>query len=74
VIDSDNFKEERESFIKSYVKKACENVRKNGQEYIMRPLNPAERRMVHMLVKEQGDLTTESLGEGKYKKVKIFKL
>jgi spoIIIJ-associated protein len=74
IVDADDFKKEREEYIRSYVRKACSTVRKTSRPYIMRPLNPAERRQVHILVKAEGDLESESVSEGFYKKIKISKI
>ena len=74
VIDADDIKREREDYIKNLVDKTSNTVRKSGRPYVLKPMNPADRRMVHILVKEQGDLTSESLGEGLFKKVKISKI
>ncbi len=71
IVDADGFKKEREEYIKSYFNKICSNVRRSNKPYITKPMNPAERRMVHMLVQAEGDLSSESQGEGLYKKIKI---
>lgn len=72
-IDCCDSKKERDSFIKSYVNKACTIVKKTGKPYIMKPLNPSERRTVHICVQNEHGLKSESIGEGFYKKVKIQK-
>ena len=74
VVDADDMKREREDYIKSLVNKISNTVRKSGRPYILKPMNPADRRMVHILVKEQGDLTSESIGDGLFKKVKVSKI
>lgn len=74
VVDADDIKKEREDYIKSLVTKISATVRKSGRPYILKPMNPADRRMVHILVKEQGDLSSESIGEGLFKKIKVFKI
>ncbi len=71
IVDADGFKKEREEYIKSYVNKITSTVRRNNKPYITKPMNPAERRMVHMLVQAEGELTSESQGEGLYKQIKI---
>ncbi|MFH1222946.1 MAG: R3H domain-containing nucleic acid-binding protein [Pseudomonadota bacterium] len=73
VVDADDIKKDREEYIKSYVQKACSTVRRSNKPYILRPMTPGDRRMVHIMVKEQGDLASESEGDGLYKKVRIFK-
>jgi len=72
-LDCADYKKERETFIKSYVNKACSVVKKTNNPYIMKPLNPSERRIVHMYVQNEHGLQSESIGEGFYKKVKIDK-
>lgn len=72
-LDCSDYKKEREAFIKSYVNKACTVVKKTSNPYIMKPLNPSERRLVHMYVQNEHGLQSESIGEGFYKKVKIEK-
>jgi|GEM_PF-1132777 len=74
IVDADDIKREREDYIKNLVGKISNTVRKSGRPYILKPMNPADRRMVHLLVKEQGDLTSESLGDGLFKKVKVSKV
>lgn len=74
VVDADDIKREREDYIKNLVHKISNTVRKSGRPYILKPMNPADRRMVHLLVKEQGDLTSESIGDGLFKKVKVSKV
>lgn len=71
IVDADGFKKEREEYIKSYVNKISSTIRRNNKPYITKPMNPAERRMVHMLVQAEGDLTSESQGDGLYKQIKI---
>lgn len=71
IVDADGFKKEREEYIKSYFNKISSTVRRNGKPYITKPMNPAERRMVHMLVQSEGDLVSESQGDGLYKQMKI---
>jgi spoIIIJ-associated protein len=74
IVDADDFKKEREEYIRTYVRKACSTVRKTNKPYVMRPLNPAERRQVHILVKAEGDLESESISEGFYKKIQISRV
>ncbi len=74
IVDAGDFKKEREDFIKSYVNKISSTVRRSNRPYITKPMNPAERRMVHMLVQAEGDLKSESQGEGLYKKIKISRV
>jgi len=43
---------------------AAERVRKSGMPYEFAPMSSRERRIVHLALREQTDLHTESQGEG----------
>lgn len=72
-LDCCDYKKEREQYIKNYVGKVVRTIRKTGKPYFMKPLSPSERRMVHMSIQNEQGLTSESVGEGFYKKIKIEK-
>jgi spoIIIJ-associated protein len=74
IVDADNFKMEREDSLKNYISRICRTVRKSNQAYILKPLRPSERRIVHIAVQAEGDMTSESIGDGHYKKIKISKM
>lgn len=38
----------------------------------LEPMPPHERRIIHMALRQRGDVTTNSVGEGKYRKVTII--
>ena len=48
-----------------------EKVKKSGRPMILSPMNPYDRRIVHMALQDDKDLKTVSRGEGLYKKVVI---
>jgi len=48
-----------------------EKVKKSGKPITLNPMNPYDRRIVHLALQEDRDLKTSSRGEGLYKKVVI---
>ena len=46
-------------------------MRKTGKSITLNPMNPYDRRIVHMALQGDKDLKTISRGEGLYKKVVI---
>ena len=48
-----------------------EKVKKSGKSITLNPMNPYDRRIVHMALQGDKDLKTTSRGEGLYKKVII---
>lgn len=71
VVDINSYKSNREDFIKTLAERACSNVQKTGRPYILKPLNPRERRLVHIYVAANG-FASESIGDSRFKKIKIF--
>ena len=50
--------------LKTAANVAAERVRKSGMPYTFAPMSSRERRIVHLALREQDDLHTESQGEG----------
>jgi len=73
-VDCEFFRRRKEKQLKEYATEMAEKVRETGQEEILDVMNPYERRIVHIAVNQIPGLTTESLGEGFLKKIRIFKV
>jgi spoIIIJ-associated protein len=53
-------------------KVAAEKVRQSGAPYHFAPMSSRERRIVHLALREEQDLTTESTGEGLRRSVVLY--
>ncbi len=73
VLDINAYKVSREKYLQSYALRAADQVRESGQELELMPMKPSERRIVHMVLKEEKDIETESKGEGEDRRVVIRK-
>jgi len=73
IIDSENYRERREEFLVQMAEKLGDKVKKTKRSMATNLLNPYDRRIVHLALKEDIKLDTRSRGEGIYKKV-IIKL
>ncbi len=51
---------------------AAEKVRQSGAPYQFAPMSSRERRIVHLALREQTDLRTESDGEGPRRSVVVY--
>ena len=51
---------------------AAEKVRKTGSPYTFAPMSSRERRIVHLALRDKGDLRTESQGEGGHRSVVVY--
>ncbi len=64
-IEIGGYREERESYLTDLATRLKEEVVSTGIEKTVRGLKPWERRLVHMSLAEDPEVTTESIGEDK---------
>lgn len=64
-IEIGNYRMEREEYLKGLVERLKEEVEATGDEKPVRGLKPWERRYVHMLLKDDELVYSESEGEGR---------
>lgn len=70
-VDSDNFHEIRQERLRDLAQQAAAEVRRRGQPRTLEPMAPDERRIVHLTLADDPAVTTESQGNGYYKRVSI---
>jgi spoIIIJ-associated protein len=68
-----DYRERRLEFLKQQVLELAAKVREDGMTQAIPSLNPSERRLVHMVLQEDKELRSRSVGEGLFKKVLIYK-
>jgi len=71
-VDCDFFRKRKERELKDYVQHVARRVRESGRKEMLDPMNPYERRLVHITVNQIPGIATESIGEGFLKKVKLY--
>jgi len=71
LLDINGFKEERNVYITDMTNKAIEQVVTTGQPVELAPMNPSERRVVHVTAALNEQVSTESVGEGEDRHVMI---
>lgn len=72
VIDSENYRRRREDALTQLALKMGDKAKKIKKPVTTNPLNPQERRLVHLALKDDGRLETKSRGEGLLKRVVII--
>lgn len=70
-LDSDNFHEVREERLRDLAQRVASEVRKEGRSRTMDPMAPDERRIIHMTLADDVGVTTESKGQGLFKRVVV---
>lgn len=71
VIDVGGYKKRRDDRLSQTARKAAERVRATGREYILKPMNAGERRIIHMEVADDPSVVSESTGQGSDRRVVI---
>jgi spoIIIJ-associated protein len=62
-LDVAGYKKARDASLEKMAQEAAERVLANGAEEELRPMTPAERRVVHLALKEIEGITSDSRGE-----------
>ena len=71
IIDIENYRAKREETLIGLGHKLAAKARKTGQKVVLEPMNPQERRIIHMALQNDKRVTTYSEGEEPYRKVVI---
>ncbi|HVE71661.1 MAG TPA: R3H domain-containing nucleic acid-binding protein [Thermoanaerobaculia bacterium] len=71
-LDCESFKSAREEDLGRRAREVADRVRREGREELLPSMSPIERRIVHIALREDADVTTESRGDGFYKRVAII--
>lgn len=69
--DADGFRQTRKAELQAMARFAAQNVRKNGRPFTFGKLNSTERRVIHLMLQEETDILTESVGDGRERRLQI---
>ncbi|HEX5731894.1 MAG TPA: R3H domain-containing nucleic acid-binding protein [Blastocatellia bacterium] len=72
VFDSGSYRAQRERELRLMAEKAAERVRGLRIPFSFDPMNPNERRIIHLALAEDATVKTESQGNGENRKVTIY--
>ncbi len=70
-LDVEGYRRRREESLTSLALRMADKVRQSGRSMTLEPMPPNERRIVHMILAEDSDVSTASNGEGERRKVII---
>jgi spoIIIJ-associated protein len=71
VVDAEGFRQTRRSELHAMARFAGDQVRKNGCPFTFGVLNSTERRVIHLALQQEEDLTTESVGDGRDRRLQV---
>jgi spoIIIJ-associated protein len=72
VIDVEGYRTRREHQLRQLAHRMAEQAVKTGRKQILEPMPPNERRIIHIELREDAHVTTESFGEEPHRKVTII--
>jgi len=71
-IDVEGYKQRRYRVLRDLALRLAQNVKSTGQSTTLEPMPSDERRIVHLALSVNPDVTTQSVGEGEVRKVAIL--
>ncbi len=72
VVDVEHYKQRRVDQLAQLAERMARQVAESGRSVTLEPMPGNERRIVHMTLRDNPDVFTESTGEGERRKVNIF--
>ncbi len=72
VCDTDGFRDQANKSLISLVEKLRDRALEQGRSVYLRQLPPKDRKVVHQFLAEDGRVKSRSIGDGLYKKIKIY--
>ena len=71
LVDAGDYQRHRIEEIKERARMGAQRVRYFKKEVVLQPMNSYERRIIHLALVEDPDVSTESMGEGENRRVVI---
>ena len=72
ILDIESYRAKRERALRKLSKEIALKVARTGKPWTLEPMNPFERRLIHLTLQNDSKVTTKSEGQGIYRKVKIM--
>jgi len=72
VVDVEGYRSRREKQLRRMAHRMAEQAIKTGRRQVLEPMSANERRIIHLELRENPAVTTESIGEDPYRKVTII--
>ena len=72
VVDVGNYRQRRQESLEGLARRMAERVRQSGRPLMLEPMGAYERRIVHLALRNDPTVYTESSGEGENRKVVIY--
>ena len=71
ILDIEAYRAKREKALRKLSREVALKVIRTGKPWTLEPMNPFERRLIHLTLQNDSRVTTKSEGQGIYRKVRI---
>jgi spoIIIJ-associated protein len=71
-IDTERYRERHIEHLRSIAMKMGQKAKRTGHSVSLEKMNPYDRRIIHLALKNENGVNTKSIGEGIYKKIVII--
>lgn len=71
VCDVEGYRAGREAELRAMALHAAQRVRATSSAFVFGPMDPSERRVIHLSLSNEEDLQTESVGEGNARRLQV---
>nr|MBA2519552.1 KH domain-containing protein [Chloroflexia bacterium] len=71
VIDVEGYRSRREESLVVLAERVARQVARGRRPIVLEPMPPNERRIVHLSLRENPEVTTESNGEGNFRRITV---
>jgi spoIIIJ-associated protein len=71
VLEVEGDAESRENLLSRLAERVARRARETGRAVALDPMNGRDRRIIHIALRDQGDVATMSIGEGRYRQVVV---
>jgi len=71
ILDVEGYRKKREETLQRLALRLAEKARRRGRSVVLEPMNPQERRIIHMTLRGRDDIYTFSEGEEPFRKIVI---
>lgn len=71
IVDAEGYRKRREDVLQGLARRLADKVRRSGEDILLEPMSPQERRIIHSTLQANPYVTTRSEGEEPFRKIII---
>ncbi|HZD10240.1 MAG TPA: R3H domain-containing nucleic acid-binding protein, partial [Candidatus Binatia bacterium] len=72
IVDVDRYRSQRKESLSSLARRMAKKAVERGSPVTLEPMSSYDRRIIHMALRDHGDVYTSSVGEGSNRRVRVY--